>query len=1035
MGCGSGSEDTTTVDDDIQQPKQNTAAKITGDITATVTEPNDITVNRQLTIDDPDEGEAQFTVVPATASQYGTYEVSASGNWIYELDRTNADVKALSLGQTITDTFQISSVDGTKVTINIKINGAENQQTNHAATFSGDSAVSINQNHSQAVSGKLTVSDIDTGEDAVQVQTNVSTTYGQFSIDSSGNWNYQLNVSKPEISNLTDGNQLYEDIYIYSVDGTASAISIEVKGIASQPSIVTTPDDTVPTINCTQTVNSIYQLESAASFTMTPGETLCLAAGNYTGLDLEFGGVGSADKPITIAAEEPGKVIIGGEVAVAMTGEYVVLQGFVFKDGTIDNTIIQTRANSSTPCNYCRITENAIIDMDEGLTDSTKWLYIYGAYNRIDHNWFAGKTTRGALLAIDRYKPDGVDIKDMEVDHAIIDHNYFGDRPPVNGQAYAASSDNEYEAIRIGTSDSHMGDSYSQVKYNYFERIQGEAEVISNKSGNNTISHNTIRDSYGSIVTRHGEYATINNNFIFGDDHPFSGGIRIVDGNHTVVNNYVQGARYQNSNWNGGIVLTSSNGSTSNGYQDVENVLVAHNTIVDSVNSLNVFGGKESTKADSVYFVNNLIANAIGAVVKNANDMPSNSTFSNNTVYGQSLADNGASSISGLTFSDPQLELASDNLYRPSSNSSYLDADTNVAIGNFTLPTHDMDGQSRSSTNLVGADTSSNDSVTMAPLTASQVGPKSYRPAYSKGYVKKVMISNHDFDTGDTSGWTNNGAQITSDTQDVFSRGASIKLDSVNANIEQNVYIQANTYYTFSAFIKGIGRLSVVVDGQTYSTDVNNSNYQFTSVSFHSGSATQATLRAVMDDTVKQKANILNANFDNKQTDWQVYEGSGIGQVQDSSNSASGADGSIKFKYDSTKGDNGTPHDPYIAQEIDVLANTDYTLSMYVLEKSNKDAQVKYGVYTTDIANILASHIADVSQLGDAPKGDDSFRQTTLTFNSGTNTKLTVFAQYQGDGSEIRVDDFSLTYDGSPIAGDVALFDSLRLVSHTQAAN
>jgi poly(beta-D-mannuronate) lyase len=75
--------------------------------------------------------------------------------------------------------------------------------------------------------------------------------------------------------------------------------------------------------------------------------------------------------------------------------------------------------------------------MDAGITDSTKWLYIYGSDNRIDHNWFSGKTTRGPLLAIDRYVADGVPLDEtFEIDRAQIDHNYFGDRPPVNGKAY-----------------------------------------------------------------------------------------------------------------------------------------------------------------------------------------------------------------------------------------------------------------------------------------------------------------------------------------------------------------------------------------------------------------------------------------------------------------------------------------------------------------------------------------------------------------------------------------------------------------------
>lgn len=359
-----------------------------------------------------------------------------------------------------------------------------------------------------------------------------------------------------------------------SADNTSAQIIITITGTDETPVNVNVlskgqigDNDSVPTVSCDIVHNSISAIQNAVdnNFAMIAGQTICLASGNYSGLELNFGGIGTLSLPITVAAQVPGSVTITGEVSIAMTGEYVVLQGFIFKDGTQNNQVIQTRANSNTVCNHCRITENSLINMDAGMSETTKWVYIYGSDN-------------------------------------LIDHNYFGDRPPADGKAYADSSDNEYEAIRIGTSDSHTQNSYSVVEHNYFERIQGEAEVISNKSGHNTIRHNTIRDSHGSIVTRHGEYATIENNYIFGDDHPFSGGIRVIDGNHTIVNNYIEGARYQDSNWNGGIVLTGGNGSTSNGYQDVENILASKESIYSDLDAAGAVRGDDSFIQDTLTF-------------------------------------------------------------------------------------------------------------------------------------------------------------------------------------------------------------------------------------------------------------------------------------------------------------------------------------------------------------------------------------------------------------------------------------------------
>ncbi|MCX2795496.1 hypothetical protein OQJ62_11245 [Microbulbifer thermotolerans] len=204
--------------------------------------------------------------------------------------------------------------------------------------------------------------------------------------------------------------------------------------------------------------------------------------------------------------------------------------------------------------------------------------------------------------------------------------------------------------------------------------------------------------------------------------------------------------------------------------------------------------------------------------------------------------------------------------------------------------------------------------------------------------------------------------------------------------------------------------------------------YKLSTLSFNSGTANSAQIFALIDDYIAEEAEIINADFTDGQYGWDVYEGVGIGQVQDSSNSASGADGSIKFKYNAE--DSGSPNEPRISQTVNVVAYTDYTLSMYILEKNGSDAKVKFGVLSSDGSTVVAEKLSDYSTLSGAPKGDDSFRQDLITFNSGNNTSLTIFAEYQGSGSEVRVDDFRLTYLGQPPADTVTLFDSFRLVSH-----
>ncbi|MCQ3829991.1 discoidin domain-containing protein [Microbulbifer elongatus] len=484
--------------------------------------------------------------------------------------------------------------------------------------------------------------------------------------------------------------------------------------------------NSVPEIHCTQYVSTPSELEAATGWNMTAGTTVCLTDGTYNDVELSMGGIGSESAPITVAAQNPGKVIFGGEAQVRMGGEYLVLQGITFKNGNSSSSdLIQTRGSGSAPCHHCRMTELAIIDWDHGFDGSNKWLNIYGTNNRIDHSWFSGKINRGPLLLINREESDA------DPDRAQIDHNYFGNRPPLDGKEFPDASDNELEAVRIGDSATHTISSYSRVEYNYFEDIQGEAEIISNKAGHNVIQHNTIRHSYGSITTRHGTSATIAHNFIFGDGYPLSAGIRIVDDGHVVVNNYIEDCNFANTTHHGGIVMMGADGNDTNGYQQFENVMIAHNTIVDCVNSLNIDGGKKSRNPESVTLVNNVIANAVGPVLVQSTDgMPVDSVIDGNYFHGEAYSDSDLSNVNGITFVDVQLSRDSSGVYRPSSNSPAVDGGVYsfATQENFPFIDVDMDGQPRDSLPDAGADETSSAAITIRPLTGDDVGPMNYRP-------------------------------------------------------------------------------------------------------------------------------------------------------------------------------------------------------------------------------------------------------------------------------------------------------------------
>lgn len=94
---------------------------------------------------------------------------------------------------------------------------------------------------------------------------------------------------------------------------------------------------------------------------------------------------------------------------------------------------------------------------------------------------------------------------------------------------------------------------------------------------------------------------------------------------------------------------------------------------------------------------------------------------------------------------------------------------------------------------------------------------------------------------------------------------------------------------------------------------------------------------------------------------------------------------------------------PFVAQTVTVQANATYTLSMFNLlraERGDTGSSIIFSVYTegenipVDNATILASKDSVYTDLenADAPEGNDSFFQDTLTFNSGNNTELTILS-------------------------------------------
>ena len=183
------------------------AAVIIGDTTGAVVEaggvangtpgtPTDTGNLNSIDVDDPND--AWEVVSFPTASTYGTFTIDAAGVWTYTLDDTNTAVQALNVGQSLTDTFTATTVDGTEQLVIITINGR-----NDAAVISGAANGSVTEadgvaNGTPTATGDLNSTDVDNNPN--DAWTAVGTTpgasgYGSYTLTAAGVWTYTLDNS------------------------------------------------------------------------------------------------------------------------------------------------------------------------------------------------------------------------------------------------------------------------------------------------------------------------------------------------------------------------------------------------------------------------------------------------------------------------------------------------------------------------------------------------------------------------------------------------------------------------------------------------------------------------------------------------------------------------------------------------------------------------------------------------------------------------------------------------------------------------
>ena len=430
-----------------------------------------------------------------------------------------------------------------------------------------------------------------------------------------------------------------------------------------------------------------------------PGDNIILANGVWEDVEIKFIGEGTEDSPIVLKAETEGEVFIEGESNLEISGNYLKVNGLFFRNGhSPTQNVIAFRTSESKVANNSSVSNCVILDFNNLERDQDNlWVQFYGKHNTLEHCYIAGKTNGGPTVRVDL--KGNQSIRNY---HKIV-NNHFGPRPRKGGA--------RGETIQLGSSFTSMSPSNTTIANNLFEECNGEVEIISSKTNFNIIKNNVFYKSEGSVVTRHGNYCSIDGNYFIGDGvNEQYGGIRIVNTGHWVTNNLF----YKLKGKNFRSPLAIMNGipkSPLNRYNQVTDVVVAYNTYVDSSSPWQFGVGTNIAQSDVLpkseirsarplrtEVVNNVIYNSVGdanPIIEH--DKADGVTFKSNVIYNNGVE---IANAHGLISKELSLTEIGKDLSVPITGFD----DVEVYKGfDFETITNDLLGNSREQSNKIGA--------------------------------------------------------------------------------------------------------------------------------------------------------------------------------------------------------------------------------------------------------------------------------------------------------------------------------------------
>lgn len=258
------------------------------------------------------------------------------------------------------------------------------------------------------------------------------------------------------------------------------------------------------------------------------GTLVVLEDGRYTTPEVvTLRGIrGTEESPVVVAARHPGKAEFHVGGFLLANSAHVTIEGLAF--GGPFTAKAKGALVTLQDDRLCRLTGCTIAPDDSGFLpgkSGTRYMFLQimnGSFNRFDHNRVQGKRSMGPMIAIRPTERD-----------PLLEYNQFMD--------FAVGTGNGFEGLQIGNDSRHR--MRAVVRYNWFENLDGEAEVISVKTTGNEIVGNTFLNNAGEVVVRAAnETRIVSNLFLNSHGKKNVGGIRNHGDDTEIADNDFVGA-------------------------------------------------------------------------------------------------------------------------------------------------------------------------------------------------------------------------------------------------------------------------------------------------------------------------------------------------------------------------------------------------------------------------------------------------------------------------------------------------------------